>query len=121
MKVFVAVRMGEHDKFDTVEGELVRPSSASQLGGVDEASFVGVGSGGECQYARVANLAHLGHAPFRSVFFDALVRDQGLAPTNENQRWAMEWAERILAAAETLEVGTIVEYDGAQIRVAAAR
>ena len=121
MKVFVAVRLGTEEVFETVEGELVRPARSRHPTGTAGRAFTGIGSGRSCQYARVADLAHLGHTPFRSVFFDALVRDNGIEATNENQRWAMEWAERILAAADALEEGTIVEYDGSRIREAAAR
>ncbi len=121
MKVFVAVRLGTEELFETVEGELVRPARSRHPTGTAGRAFTGIGSGGSCQYARVADLAHLGRTPFRSVFFDALVRDNGIEATNENQRWAMEWAERILVAADALEEGTIVEYDGSRIREAAAR
>lgn len=121
MKVFVAVRVGTEETFDGVEGELVRPAWALQESGDGGPRFVGMASGRGSRYARVADVGHLGHAPFRSVFFDALVRDTGLEVTNVNQRRAMESAEQVLAAAASLDEGTIVEYDGRRIRAVATR
>ena len=121
MKVFVAVRNGP-EGFEGVEGELVRPAlqCVDRLCDCGE-TFVGMASGHPTRYAEVLSLPHVGRTPYRSIFFESLMRDEGLEISNENQRWAMEWAERVLAAADTLEVGTVVHYDGELIRVAAAR
>lgn len=121
MKVFVAVRVGTEEMFDGVEGELVRPAWPFQRSAADGPRFMGIASGRASRYARVADLGHFGDAPFRSVFFDALVRDTGLEVTNDNQRRAMESAEQVLAAADALDEGTIVECDGSRIRAAATR
>lgn len=121
MKVFVAVRKGP-EGFEGVEGELVRPAlqCVDRLCDCGE-SFVGMASGHLTRYAEVSSLPHVGRAPYRSIFFESIMRDEGLERSNENQRWAMEWAERVLAAADPLEVGTTVAYDGKRIREAAAR
>jgi hypothetical protein len=121
VKVFVAVRVGTEEMFDGVEGELVRPARPVRESTADRPGFIGIASGRASRYARVADLGHVGHAPFRSVFFDALVRDTGLEVTNDNQRRAMESAEQVLATADTLDEGAIVMYDGWRIRVTATR
>ena len=121
MKVFVAVRVGTEETFDGVEGEPVRPARPVHEPTAARPGFVGIASGRTSRYARVTNLGHVGHAPFRSVFFDALVRDTGLEVTNDNHRRAMESAEQLLAAADNLDEGTIVMYDGWRIRAAATR
>lgn len=119
--MFVAVRVGTEEMFDGVEGELVRPARPVHESTAVGPRFMGIASGRASRYARVADLGHVGHAPFRSVFFDALVRDTGLEVTNDNQRRAMELAEQVLAAADALDEGTIVKYDGRRIRAVAAR
>lgn len=121
MKVFVAVRVGTEELFDGVEGELVRPARPFQESPADGPGFMGIASGRASRFARVADLGHVGHAPFRSVFFDALVRDTGLEATNDNQRRAMESAEQVLSAAGALDEGVIVMYDGWRIQEVATR
>lgn len=124
MKVLVAAKVGNEigEMFYGVEGELVRPSlpCSDRLCECGK-SFTGLASGQFCTYAQVADLAHIGNAPFRAAWFDALVREEGLERTAADHRWAMEWAERVLSAADVLETGTIVSYDGASIRSVVTR
>lgn len=117
MHVFVATRINQSVPFDGAEGELVRPSVGS-VGNLAEpgGSFTGLASGRRVMHARVADLDYLGATPFRSLFYDSLVRDHGLSLGIESHRWAMKRAEMVMSAAQALDVDTVVTFDGSEIR-----